>query len=351
MPAAARRRPPPEEPRTGGSYFAGPKEDLKFVRSGSSLLDCALGGGWTLGRMANIVGDKSTGKTLLAIEASANFARAYPQGQLFFRERESAFDKNYAEAMGMPLRRVDFGKQRFDTVEGFEQDLHACIQKCKEKRQPGIYILDSMDALSDEAELKKKAGEGSYGTAKAKANSELFRKLVRPMEDAQLLLIIISQIRDKINAMFGKKWTRAGGHALDFYATHVVELAHLGYIKKTRNKVERAIGVDIKANVSKNKVGLTNRQARFDIKFGYGIDDLTSCMDWLIEVEKLPALNITDADAGPKMKAQAADWLFETLHMTDDVEYAQRVAHVTTTTAAVWREIEEGFLPKRKKYG
>src|SRR5262252_7801779 len=87
-------------------------DDVEFFSSGSKTLDLALGGGWAKPRVANIIGDKSTGKTLLCIEAAANFARQYPTGKIRYRETEGAFQKSYARALGMPIERIDFGKER-----------------------------------------------------------------------------------------------------------------------------------------------------------------------------------------------------------------------------------------------
>src|SRR5260370_36692879 len=90
------------------NYFTSSKPH-SFVKSGCTLLDCALGGGWVLGRVVNIVGDKSTAKTALAVEALTNFVRDYPDGKAAYRDAEAAFDQGYSEAMGLPLEKVDFG--------------------------------------------------------------------------------------------------------------------------------------------------------------------------------------------------------------------------------------------------
>src|ERR1700678_202644 len=129
----------------GGSYFASPKKNLNFVRSGSKLLDLALGGGWAKGRIANIIGDKSTGKSLLCIEAAANFVNQYPKGQVKYRESEAAFDIPYAEALGMPVNNVDFGNKPIETVEDLFEDLDGVIKKAS---GPILYICDSLDSLS-----------------------------------------------------------------------------------------------------------------------------------------------------------------------------------------------------------
>jgi len=138
----------------GGSYFAAPKSGLQFVETGCKPLDLVLGGGWAVGRIANIVGDKSTGKTLLCIEACANFIRKFPKGKIRYWEAEAAFDKPYAAALGMPINRIDFGdeKKPIHTVEDFFEMLEVV---CDNARGHELVILDSLDALSDRSEVER----------------------------------------------------------------------------------------------------------------------------------------------------------------------------------------------------
>src|SRR5258708_4237909 len=113
------------------NFFAKRSEDLDFFSTGCTLLDCTIGGGWVLGRIGNVIGDRSTGKTLLAIEACANFVRTYPKGRMRYREAEAAFDRSYAEALGMPIDRVEFGDEdKFRTVSDFFKDLGEFLDKC-----------------------------------------------------------------------------------------------------------------------------------------------------------------------------------------------------------------------------
>src|SRR5216684_6169902 len=148
-----------------GNYFLQPKP-LKFIHTGCTLLNCVIGGGWPLGRISNIKGDTSTGKSLLAIEACVNFARQYPQGKIFYREIESAFDTSYAAFLGMPLDRVDFG-DGFFTVEDVYEDISK-ILKDEAKAESGLYIIDSLDALSDRAELERDIDKGTFSANKPK---------------------------------------------------------------------------------------------------------------------------------------------------------------------------------------
>src|SRR3990167_3427011 len=235
--------------KEGGAKVA-PPSTLSFIHSGCTLLDLVTGGArgaWPLGRITNIVGDKSTGKTLLAIEACANFSRQFKNGRIWYREAEAAFDPTYAETIGMPLDRVSFGKHKLDTVEDFYTDLLKQTEWCQENDRPGLYILDSLDALSARKELERDVDKGSYGADKAKQMSQLFRKLIRQVEASKMSVIIISQIRDKIGVTFGRKTSRSGGHALDFYASIIIYLSHITTLTKIRNGQKRSTGIRIKA--------------------------------------------------------------------------------------------------------
>lgn len=326
----------------GGAYFASPKEKVEFISTGCELLDCVLGGGWVLGRVSNVVGDKSTGKTLLAIEACANFAHTFDHGDIRYAEAESAFDVDYAENLGLPRDRVTFvtSQREIETVEDVFEDLAAYLEK-KDPDEPGLYIVDSLDALSDRAEMGTPLDKGSYGMGKAKMMSKLFRQLVRRVERSRVHVMIISQVRDNIGVTFGKKTTRSGGRALDFYATHVLYLAHMQTLKQTVNKTQRAIGVTIKAKCEKNKIALPFRDCQFDIRFGFGIDDIGANLDWLKEIGQLSLVDLTEGQVPRFMKD------LETMDAKDVAEFRALIAAVVRKE---WYTIERKFVPTRRKY-
>jgi protein RecA len=325
------------------SYFTRERPVSGFVRTGSTLLDCVLGGGWALGRMANLVGDKSTSKTALGTEALINFVRQYPEGVARYRETEGAWDAAYAEAMGLPVDEIDFGDEDkpIVTVEDFARDLEGVLDKHIKDKVPGLYVLDSFDALSDEAEQSTDIGKGTYGMGKAKASSVMFRKLTRKLEQSNVSLLIISQIRENIGVSFGEKYRRAGGKALDFYAAQIIWLAHLGRLKKTIKGVEKAYGIEVKAANKKNKVGMPFRDCEFDFIFGYGVDDVNSCIDYLKKYKRLDVIDVVESKV--KMYRQELDDL-------GPKAFKKECERVAKATEGAWREIETGFLPKRKKY-
>jgi recombination protein RecA len=325
------------------SYFTSAKENIKFVSTGCTLLDCALGGGLALGRTANVVGDKSTAKTGTATEVMINFAMLFEDGGIAYRETEAAWDDKYAEAMGLPIERIDFGDRENPviTVEDFYNDFEAFCDNQKRTRKPGLYVLDSFDALSDEAEMDRDIDKASFGAAKAKKMSEMFRKITRKQEQANVLLLIVSQVRDNIGAMFGEKHKRSGGKALDFYASQVFWLAHIKILKRTINKVERPYGIELKAKVKKNKVGMPFREADFVFEFGFGINDLLASVNWLNEVDRLDAFDLK--------KGEFKEYTKSIMDMPS-AEYKEERMRAAEAVKVVWGEIETTFLPKKSKY-
>jgi protein RecA len=319
-------------PARKNNYFTSNKDHIQFVSTGCTLVDCALGGGFALGRIVNIVGDKSTSKTGLATECLINFCRDYPEGQAAYRDIENAFDAPYAEAMGLPLSKIDMGSEPLPTVEAWHRDLEKFVDKQIKLNKPGIYVLDSLDALSDEAELERDIGEASYGGGKAKKTSEMFRRLTPKIESSKVLLIVVSQVRDNIGAMFGEKHKRSGGKALDFYASQIVWLSHIGRLTKTINKVKRPYGIEVKAQVKKNKIGMPFRECEFEFHFGYGVEDLISNLNWLDSIGCSIEPKLGDV---PKM---------------DDAAYKDAQKQVAELVKVNWAEIEKEFLPTRTKY-
>lgn len=338
----------------GGNYFGKPKS-REFVRSGCKVLDLVLGGGWAEGRIANIIGDKSSGKTLLCIEAAANFDKKYKSdGRIFYREVEAAFDTDYAEALGMPVERVDFGEnaEPIFTVEDLFEDMERTLDAVKD--MPSLYIVDSLDALSDREELSRTIDKGTYGTNKPKKIGELFRRLTQRMAKANMTMIIVSQVRSKIGITFGETTTRSGGRALDFYSSQFIKLAHMGIINRTVSGLKRAAGVEIRAKSTKNKIGLPFRDCQFNILFGYGIDDMEACLGWLSDSNSLK-------DAGFRIIKGAKNREHEGVYgsfnaMVNDFwgmpneRFDEELKRIRDVVEKRWWEIEMSTLPTRRKY-
>ena len=347
-----------------GLYFE--PTGVQFLNSGCTLLNLVMSemgdlGGWPFGRVVNIVGDKSTGKTLLAEEAMANLLKRYPNSKAYYRESEAAFDISYAKALGLDTTKVDFGPDGSDsiwsTIEDVFEDLNRVLTEIESKAankakalrekskkmsaaealaaarketEPSLYIIDSLDALSSVSEVERDIREGSYNLGKQKLLGELFRTLIRRIRQANMCLIFISQVRARIGPMIrGKQYTRTGGKALDFYASIVLYLSEIGKLVKTVGGVKRITGIRVKATCEKNKIVSPHGSCVFTIRFRYGIDDELSTFDFLEEVKKL--------------KEAGFDKVPSDLTEVD-------AAALRTAVAGVWCEIEQRFAPAKGKY-
>ncbi len=335
------------------AYFTSEKPNIDFIPSGSTTLDEVLGGGWAIGRISNVVGDRSAGKTLLAIEAVANFTMMYPEEPIYYLEAEAAFDQEYAAALGMPVHAVEF-------VEMFDDDGNADntvefmfehLQELIKARASGamkftkcLYVVDSLDALSDRAEKQRDNDAGSYGMGKQKKLSEMFRRIVAELEKCGITLMVISQIRDKIGVTFGEKHTRSGGKALDFYASQIIWLSETGKLKRTVRKQERVTGVKVKAKSKKNKVALPFRECEYQIEFGYGIDDITSCLDFLKSVDALDEVETVTIS-----KSQMGTSIRKIKNLSDE-DFYETAKELSGLVRKYWREIDQSFMPARSKY-
>jgi hypothetical protein len=211
---------------------------------------------------------------------------------------------------------------------------------------PCLYVVDSLDSLSDTKEMARKDDEDSFGAAKAKKISEGFRKIIRRIEEKQVLLVVISQLRDNIGAMYGAKTKRSGGRALDFYASHILWLAEIGKSKKTINGVERVVGINVKATCKKNKVGMAYRECAFTLVFGYGIDDVSANVEWLLTVAGGAAVL-------ESLRLTAKGYKAALSRLRDQGAEAMAPVREQLNTAVVqaWRDVEVEFLPKAGKYG
>lgn len=334
------------EPERAGLYFLAPAAGLQFFSSGCTLLDCVLGGGWVLGRMSNIIGDKSTAKTALAIESAANFARRFPKAPILYREAEGAFDRRMAIGeLGFPkaarLWEDDYDDRPLETVEDIFEDLDAFLNRLKAK-EPALYIVDSLDALSDRDELKREIDKGSYSMTKQKKLGELFRRLVRRIEASNVALLIVSQVRDNIGVMFGEKYRRNGGKAMDFYASHCIWLAPHGHIEEKHRNVERTVAINVRARAKKNKVGMPFREVDFVYRLGFGVDDVATSLNWLAEVKRL--------DVAELKKKEEIKELMKELERWSDADYRDYATALAEAVTKLWYEMEKEFLPTRRKY-
>ena len=273
-----------------------------FIHSGSSMLNLVLTGsvdkGWALGRVSNVIGDSGSGKTLLAIEACSMFLACPPEGfkpYVHYYEAEAAFDQKYAESLGMPVEKINFIDVEEKTIEHLFFTIEEICDKtiaAKHKQNAAhLFVVDSLDALTSESELKQKFDDDkTFGMGKQKKLGELFKKLCMKMQDANMHLMIISQVRDNITTMpFAPKFRRSGGKALKFYSTSELWLAEVKKLKTTTNIV---YGVICKMRITKNRTGKNYRECEVPIIYSFGLDEIFSLLRFLSSEDVPPEFRI-----------------------------------------------------------
>lgn len=336
-----------------------PESKRMLVSSGSVMLNLACSntykGAFEVGRMVNLIGDSSSGKTYLAMELLAACAN------------DSRFD-NYAliyddveNAMSMDIEEL-FGKTLADRLKGpwldpldneyvpsrSIEDFHCNVLDALDAGSC-IYVLDSFDALTSEQEedkidemrearAKGKETKGSYGMSKPKKSSELLRHIVSKIENTKSLLLIVSQTRDNIDPMSFEKKTRSGGKALKFYASHEIWLAVVGKLKQK----ERVVGSKLKAKVSKNKLTGAFREVSFDFRHLYGADDISAAVDFLIDEGVISGGKGNTKLVWRDIEAQKTKAISE-------IEERNLEKLLFKDLEKTWNEIEESLKPNRKR--
>lgn len=352
-------------------YEPEPKEPPYTIQDlipmGSTLLNLAMSGkkegGARVGRMINIIGASHGGKTMVALSALAEacYNPNFRDYQKIYDDAEEAndFDMEYmfgskAYANIKAPRYDDDGvPDNSDTVEKF----HSNIRNKIKAGTPFIYVQDSIDALDTvddqkktedklEAMEKGKDVSGSYGMAKAKGMKSILRDITSQLKKTKSALFLISQIIDNVDPMSFKKQTRAGGHALKFFATHEMWLRPKGKITKGTDKT--VIGTRVVVEITKNKLTGKARDVEFDIYYDYGIDDIGSCIDYLIEQKRWSGGGNSKIDFGE-------DFPFDnctkpklvSLIEEDDSHYE----HLKCLVEEEWNKFEDSLkLGRKRKY-
>jgi recombination protein RecA len=294
-----------------------PQIRVSTISTGSIALDAALGvGGVPRGRVVEIYGPESSGKTTLALHVIANAQAA--GGLAAFVDAEHALDPEYTGKLGVNLEELliaqpDFGEQALEIAETLIRS-----------GSVDVIVVDSVAALVPKAELEGDMGDAQMGL-QARLMSQALRKLAGIVSKSKTCLVFINQVREKIGVMFGNPETTTGGRALKFYSSVRIDIRRTSAIKQG----DQVIGNRTKAKVAKNKVAAPFRVAEFDILYGEGISRTGELLDLGVEhrlVQKSGSwYSMGDTRIGQGREA-ARTFLAESNEVADELEYKLRQA-------------------------
>jgi recombination protein RecA len=301
-------------------------DQIDVISSGSLGLDLALGiGGFPRGRIVEIYGPESSGKTTLALHAIAEAQKA--GGTCAFIDAEHALDPIYARKLG-----VDVDNLLLSQPDGGEQALEICDTLVR-SGAIDIVVIDSVAALVPRAELEGEMGDTHVGLH-ARLMSQALRKLTGSVSKSKTMLIFLNQIRLKIGVMFGNPETTTGGNALKFYASVRMEIRRIGQIKDR----DEVVGNQTRVKVVKNKLAPPFRQVEFDIMYGEGISKRGELIDLGVKaavVEKSGAWFSFDSQRIGQGRENAKKYLLDHPEAAEAIEKRVRDQSIVVEKAMI----------------
>ena len=299
------------------AYFIGgentPTDVSEWVSTGSSMLDLAISnrphGGIPVGRIIEINGLESSGKSLVAGHLLAETQKK--NGVAVYIDTENALSMDFLEAIGIDVSKMLY--IALDTVEQIFEAMESIINKVRESNKDRLVtiVVDSLAAATTSNEKEADYSKEGWATDKALIVSKAFRKITRLIGKERICLVFTNQLRQKMGVMFGDPWTTSGGKGLPFHASVRIRLKSIGQIKVKTPSGEQVIGVKVRAQVIKNRVGPPFRTADFDVFFDRGIDDSDNWLQILkdndVVMRSSPGSKIID-HKGEERKFTADEW-------------------------------------------
>ena len=290
-----------------------PTDFTDFISTGATMLDVAISnrphGGIAVGRITELTGLEGSGKSLIGAQLIANTQKRGGVGILI--DTETAVNPEFFKAVGIDTNKLVY--VHLQTVEEIFDAVTTIIEKVrtgKDKDKLVTIVVDSVAAASTKKEMEADFGKDGYATDKAIIISKAMRKITGLLGRERIALVFTNQLRQKMNAMaFSDPWTTSGGKAIAFHASTRLRLNLMGKISNSNGDV---IGVKVKANVVKNRLGPPHRTAEFEIYFNRGIDDVGSWLKVMKEekiVKQAGAwYSYTDPVSGEESKFQSKDF-------------------------------------------
>lgn len=288
-------------------------QEVTFISSGSMGLDLALGGGYPLGRIVELRGYESSGKTTLALTACASIQKQTGKA-IVYVDRENAIDMDYVEALG-----VDISPQKFIlTQAGTAEECLEIIRESAKSDAVGGIVMDSVAAMFPRCYLEAEVGDAKMGVL-ARLMSAWLPGIVGDLKRNNIIALFINQYREKIGVMYGSPKTTPGGKSLGFYASQILDIAKSGVVG---DKGEES-AIHVKVRVEKNKVAPPLRKAEFDIRFGEGVDRASEVLDLAVEygvVDKKGSFFRYNGDLIGQGSERARAFLADNLELMQEIE-------------------------------
>jgi len=299
-----------------------------WISTGCAMLDVAISnrpyGGLPVGRITEITGLEQSGKSLVSAHLLAETQKQ--GGVAVLIDTETAVSRDFLEAIGVDVSKLLYVSA--DSVEQIFDFTETIIEKVRETSKDKLVtiVVDSVAAASTTNELASDYKKDGYATDKAIIISKAMRKITNMIGRQKISLVFTNQLRQKMNAMFGDPWTTSGGKALAFHASVRLRLKNMGQIKMKQGGQERTVGMKVRCQVVKNRMGPPLRAADFEIFFDRGIDNYGSWLKVMKEnslVKQSGAwYTYVDTESGEEIKFQSKDFI---LMMADKEELREQI--------------------------